>query len=286
MLLGMVGCTRYRATALASSEACAPAGEGAEYLFYHRQLQALGFAPLGVIEERGYFLGFHYVKCFRFRVFVHRERGVYASVYRLFPGDEFRVALSTLLTDGWLFQAGSLGGLTFTGDKYYRRGITTRIVAELLQGHMDWLRSCWEEGDTVAPIDLATLAKRMQEVNEARAGHWFNRDALDPLAFAVVVLGGSAALGCSVPAWRHIMGPAGLLVGSLLYRPLMTLLLCWAAQGMRREDLEKKEKATEPLDSPASCNIMQPFAENRVRSSLLTSSSVGYSETRHPDRGE
>jgi hypothetical protein len=271
MLLGTLGCTRFRAKALPSPEACAPASEGPEYLFYHRQLLALGFTPLGVIVERGYYLGFHYVKCFRFRVFVHRELGVYASVYRLFPGDEFRFAISTLLTDGWFVQTGSsMAALTCAGDKYYRWGVTTRVVAELLQAHLDWLRSRWEEGDAVAPIDLAALAERMKEVNQARASHWFNREALDPLAIALVVLCSSAALGCSVPAWRHLLVPSGLLLGSVIYRPLMTFLLGWAARGMRREDVERKQHAPEPLDSPTRRHTMLASAEERIQSPLRT----------------
>jgi hypothetical protein len=242
MLLGMLGCTRFGARAIATPEAYTADGGGEEYRFYHRQLQALGFEPLGLIEERGYFLGFHYVKRFRYRVFVHHELGVYASVYRLFPGDEFRVALSTLLTDGWLVQTGCMESPSRSGEKYCSRGITTRVVAEQLQSHLDWLRSAWEKGDTLAPIDLGVCAARKREVNQARAGRWFSREAVEPLVLALIVLGSLAALGWLFPAWRHLLVPVGLLIGSLGYRPLMTFLLRWAAQGMRREAVDQEQQ--------------------------------------------
>jgi hypothetical protein len=247
MVLGMVGCTRFGVRVVPSAAACAPAGEGEEYLFYHRQVQALGFAPLGVIETRNYCFGFHYVKRCRYRVFAHRELGVYASIYQLFPGDEFRVSLSTLLTDGWLVQTLCQASLDGAGEKYHRGGITTRVVAEQLKAHQDWLRSCWEEGDTVAPIGLSRLAERMHEVNKSFGG-WFRAEAVQPLVLALVVLGGSAALGWLVPAWRLWSVPSGLLVGSLVYRPLMTFLLGWAAQGMRRDGLDKQLHAAGGLD--------------------------------------
>jgi hypothetical protein len=242
MLLGMLGCTRFGTRVVGSPEECEPASQE-EYLFYRRQLRALGFEPLGIIEESGYLLGFHYVKRVRYRVFVDREQGVYASVYQLFPGDEWRVLVSTLLTNGWLIQTGCLESLGSAGEKYYRWGVTTRVVAEQREAHLAFLRSGWKEGDVLAPIDLAALAERIGEVNQPVGRRWFGPEAVVPLCLALLVLGGLAALGWLVSAWRHLLVPGGLLLGSLVYRPIMTLLLRWVAQDMRREDVEKHPHA-------------------------------------------
>ena len=237
-VLGMLGCTRYAIRILESEKDWDRVGEE-PYLFYRRQLDALGFEPLGVIEERCPFLGFHYIKRIRHRIFVHRDRGVYASIYRLFPGDEWRVMLSTLLTDGWLVQRSCLESLSTTAEKYDRRGTPTRIVREQLEVHLERLRLRWDKGDAIAPISLAALAGRLNEVIQPPARCWFREEAVFPFCVALFVLGGLAGLGWSVSAYRHLLVPGGLLVGSLVYRPFMHHLLRWMAHALRLEEVEK-----------------------------------------------
>jgi hypothetical protein len=240
MLLGLLGLTRFVAKVLPSAAALEPEGGQEEYLFYRDQLRNLGFEPLGIIESIGYFFCFHYIKRFRHRVFINHALGVYASVYQLIPGDELRVLLSTLLTDGWLVQTGCcLESLVCSEEKYYRWGTTTRIVREQLEAHQELLRSCWEEGDSVAPIELAALAERMRQTSQQLAGRWFAREARDGLALALLLLAGLAALGSVVSGWRHLLVPGGLLLGSLAYHPLMTFLMQSVARSMRQEEVEK-----------------------------------------------
>src|SRR5262249_59287874 len=141
---GGLGCRGIGGRALPGPAACDPAGGEEESLFYHDQLRNLGFEPLGAVEETGYFLGFHYAKRFHHRVFVRRDLGVYASVCQLFPGGDFRVLLSTLLADGWFLQTGCcLESLVIRAERYYRWGVTTRVVREQLDAHLDLLRSNW-----------------------------------------------------------------------------------------------------------------------------------------------
>jgi hypothetical protein len=219
-----------------------------EYQFYHDQLRNLGFEPLGVLEETGYFYGFHYAKSFHPRVFVHRELGVYANVYRLIPGDALRVALSTLLADGWFVQTGCwMESLVSVGEKYYRWAVTTRVVREQLDAHQELLRSRWEPGDAVAPIDLAALARRVKEVSQEQLGGRFRQHALEPLGLAVFVLAGLTALGWAASGAWPLLAPGGLLLGSLIYHPLMTFLMRWVAREIRREDAEKQSGE---LDTP------------------------------------
>ncbi len=247
IVLGALGCTRFVVRARCSPAECEPDGDE-EYLFYHDQLRNLGFEPLGVLAETGYFYGFHYVKIFRPRVFVHRELGVYATVYRLIPGDALRVALSTLLADGWLVQTGCwMESLVTVGEKYYRWGVTTRVVRELLDAHQERMRSGRQPGDALAPVDLDALAARAQEVNQQlNGGRWFARHALEPLGLAVFVMAGLTALGWAASGAWPLLAPGGLLLGSLLYRPLMTFLLLGVAREIRREDAEKQSVAREP----------------------------------------
>src|SRR5579871_1337632 len=119
MLLGLLGLTRVGVKVRPCSAISEPEGKEEEYRFYHDQLRNLGFEPLGVIETIAYFFCYHYVKRFIHRVFVNRELGVYASIYQLIPGDELRVQLSTLLTDGCLIQtANGLECLVINREKY------------------------------------------------------------------------------------------------------------------------------------------------------------------------
>jgi hypothetical protein len=247
MILGALGCTRFVARARCSPAECAPADD-VEYQFYHDQLRNLGFEPLGVLKETGYFYGFHYAKTFRLRVFAHRELGVYATVYRLIPGDALRVSLSTLLADGWLVQTGCwMESLISVGEKYYRWGVTTRVVREQLEAHQEVLRSRWEEGVVLAPIDLAALARRSKEVSQQQLGGRFRQHALEPLGLALFVLASLTALGWAVSGAWPLLAPGGLLLGSLIYHPLMTFLMRWVAREIRREDAAKESGS---LDTP------------------------------------
>jgi hypothetical protein len=244
MLLGLFGLARFGVKVLPSSAISEPEGKEEEYRFYHDQLRNLGFERLGVIEIIGYFFCFHYVKRFIHRVFVNRELGVYASIYQLIPGGELRVHLSTLLTDGWLVQtANCVESLVIHGEKYYRWGITTRIVREQLEAHQELLRSRWEEGDALAPIELVELAERMRETNRQSAGGWFAQGSQHSLFLALFFLGGPAALGLLIPGWRQLLIPGGLLLGSLAFHPLMPFLMRWAARSMHQEDVEKRQRS-------------------------------------------
>ena len=245
MLLGLLGLTRVGVKVMPSSAISEPEGKEEAYRFYHDQLRNLGFEPLGVIETITYFFCFHYVKHFTHRVFVNRELGVYGTIYQLLPGDELRVQLSTLLTDGWFVQtANGMECLVISREKYYRWGTTTRIVREQLEAHLEFLRSGWEEGDAVAPIELVELAERMRETNQQASGGWFNWESQHSLFWALFFLGGPAALGLVFPRWRHLLVPGGLLLGSLAFHPLMTCLMRWVARSMRQEEMEKRQHPT------------------------------------------
>jgi hypothetical protein len=244
----------------ASPQACDPSDQDQEHQFYHTQLRNLGFEPLGVVELIVYWFCSHYRKPFRKYVFVQRELGVYACVYRLFPGDELRFALFTLLEDDWLIETAScLDSLIETREKYYRWGVTNRLIQEQLQAHLDLLRSRWEEGDVIAPINLGRLAERMRQENEYSsrklfAGHsWLSLGmasfviavpaGLGLVAYALVVL----CLGTFFPAstgsstiWNPLLVPAGLLVGCAIFYPLMNALMQISSQDTRQEDLEKR----------------------------------------------
>jgi hypothetical protein len=280
MLLSILGCTRHRMRVLPARREVEPASEDEEYLFYHRQLGALGFEPLGAIEEKVTCFGFHYLKCFRHCVFVSRERGVYASLYRLFPGDEWRVLLSTLLADGWLIQTGCMECFRCTDEKYLRGGVTTRVVAEQLEAHLEQLRAGWEVGDALAAIDLAALAGRINEVNQSFSRAGLGSTAVGPLGLAVFLLGSLAGLGWLVSPGRHLLVPGGLLLGSLLYRPLMGFLLRWTAQDMRREDVEKRRKqagVVQPADGPPPASfsgVQSSVAQSATSTSLFAAERV------------
>jgi hypothetical protein len=277
MILNLLGCTRVRNRVLPPDEEIEPAGEDEAYLFYRRQLEALGFKRLGAIEEKAHFLAFHYVKRFRYRVFVSRERGVYASLSRSVPGDKWRVSLSTLLHDGWLIQTAcrksSLEGEKYlrrcTGEKYFRGGVTTRVVAEQLEAHLEQLRARGDEGDKLAAVDLAALARRINEVGHNLARSGLRLVSVFLLGIAVFVLSGLAGLGWLVSPGRHLLVPAGLLLGGLLYRPLLGFLLRRSAQRDRRDDEEKRHKeaaAAQPADGPPLATPA-PSGEDGVKTS-------------------
>jgi len=243
MIVGMLGGTILRVRTLASPADCEPSGDE-EYAFSYHQLRGLGFEPLGVKEESAWFFAHHYVKRFRSRVFFHAGHGVYAAVYELVSGDGFRVLLSTLLADGRLLQTGScLESLVISREKYYRWGVTTRLVGEQLRAHLDLLRDRWQ-GGVIAPVDLEALAAR--SVEESRRSRWglFAPVSAMLLGMAVALVGTLAIVAGVVCGWHGALPAVAVLTGCLLFHPLLRGLRLREGRKSRQEDLEKRARQT------------------------------------------
>ncbi len=209
--LSMVGLSRFRHRSEADPADLAPPDDDPHYADTHRQLEALGFRPLGTYEERVTFFGSHWVWSVRESVFGSKELGCAACVYRFFPGEPMRVAMVSCAADGAMLWTGNRLADMVEHDHDYRRwGVVTDDMAHLLGRHREEAKCFLDGRARVAHDDLGALVpvlarhSREQGLKASRdLGRWTLKLALFfvavPKILACVFFGfGSLAVPVSV----------------------------------------------------------------------------------------
>lgn len=104
----------------------------------HRQLDALGFKPIGTYWEHVWFLAYHWCLTSRERSFLSSAHGTFAAVYRYVVNEPLRVSFKTCFRGGAFVVTGNHSGNEaewVVTDKYLRWGRATNNLAELLALH-------------------------------------------------------------------------------------------------------------------------------------------------------
>ncbi len=155
---GMIGLSRFRHRSEADPAGLAPPDDDPNYADTYRQLEALGFRPLGTYEERVTFFGSHWAWSVRERVFGSKELGCAACVYRFFPGEPMRVAMVSCAADGAMLWTGNRLADMVENDVGYRRwGVVTDDMAKLLSRHREEAKCFLDGRALVAHDDLDAL---------------------------------------------------------------------------------------------------------------------------------
>lgn len=241
MLLMILRQTRVSYVVLGGPESAQPTDADPQYADLFERLRDLGFEPLGSRSEIGWFCNGHWYKKFPpGRIFATPERDVFVSLFRIFPGHPWRLAYSTVFTDGsFVMTANQMPGLRIELPDYLRWGDPTPDLADLLRMH----RRVAEEfridrNRTVAAPDLdgvcQTICRHSERHLRGKGVELGLNGLVQPLAFVGVLT--FAAYYCfDFDRWTL---PAVVALAALVYAVLKPFSVQDAARRQGAQDRE------------------------------------------------
>jgi hypothetical protein len=237
MLLGLLGLTRVGKTFEDSAEYPVPPEGEAEYGVLVGQLRALGFEPVGVKRTAVHFYCHHWTKYFTTHVFASRRQRCFAALYQLAPGDPMRVSLVTVFADGSMVTTGnSLKGLRIDKPDYFRWGLPTSDMDELLRGHLSVVGDFGSRAGGEPSLDPHFYTER-DWFHEQRYLTTHARDlARQPLQLAftcMAILAVPVALQLGVEHW---LTPVAVFMGAAAFAALMPALRRVASRQLAKKD--------------------------------------------------
>jgi hypothetical protein len=239
MLLALLGFTHSWSECNDNPALAEPPPEDSDYAAVYEKLTALGLAPIGTRGEFVRFLGHHWLKSFQVRMFAAPDGRVFASVYRFFDDDPYRVCFSTGFTDGSLVQSGnSLEILKIQEEGYLRWGFATTDLAELLALHRELAdQHAAAEGRAMARNDLASI----DQIITLHCGRTLRKSArgtaVASLQLAMTFLGIiPLTLGSSLGFSSRLV-PVGLLAGGLWHAFAIRSLFRLSSRQMRFQEM-------------------------------------------------
>jgi hypothetical protein len=239
MVLGLLGFTRTWSECHDNPAEAEPSSDDPDYTFVYERLVVLGLVPAGSRIEHVRFLGHHWTKSFPIRMFATSDGTLFASVYRFFADDPYRVCFSTAFTDGSLVQSSNnLEVLKIQEDGYLRWGFATTDLGELLALHRDLVdQHAAAGGLPSARHDLASMDQTILH----HCGRYLRRSApataLNSLRVALMFLGIiPTTLGASLGFGSPLV-PAGLLAGSLWHAFAVGSLFRLASRQIRYQEM-------------------------------------------------
>jgi hypothetical protein len=132
-LFHALGLSRYR---IDQDELAPPPPEDEYAAGLVRQLEALGFKPLGTLTEVVHFFMFHWSWSCRQEVYGSKDQRAYAVLYRFVADEPARLAFATCFQDGAMAWTGNHSEeIRMLADDYVRWGTATTDLAELLRLH-------------------------------------------------------------------------------------------------------------------------------------------------------
>jgi hypothetical protein len=222
-LLHMLGLYWMRFVAQEDPRAVEPPSDDPDYERCYRELQALGFQPLGIVREKRWITPIHWYKDFHLRCMVSRDGLCYASLYRLSPAEPVRVSLKTFMTGNGMATTASPGaGIPDIGETTLRIEMNAGSMAELLSQHQDNVKLFAEQrGFSVTRVSFQERAARDEE-NDRRVLKKIETPVLYALpAFFFL---GPCALALYLLNFRFSHFPmSGLLAGALCFGTLCYL---------------------------------------------------------------
>ena len=221
--------------------AAAEPGDEPPYAAVAAELKSLGFEPIGVKTSRLWFTSFSWTKTFRVLLFATPQRDVVAALYRLIPGEPWRLAYSTAFTDGSLVQSGhQMCNLKIEHDDYLRWGSATIDRAELLRMHRDVSEQFRAKGGrTVGPLSPALYAELDRRHSENVLNREFKHLPLQCLFTVLISLLPFALLAGINFGWQSAFVPVGVIVGGMLHILTRSSSFRSAAEQLRAEDQEE-----------------------------------------------
>ena len=240
MVLAILGFTRVQILPTGGPDDAVPTGDDPGYADLFDRLREMGFRPAGRRVEKGWFYLWYWCRTSLPGYLLVSPRGdCYASLYRLYRGDPWRLCFSTVLTDGTLVStANQMERLRIDRPGYYRRGYVTQDLAELLRLHEDAVADFAARGGTVATPDLKeycdVAAQRTEEyLREKGKGQSFKC-----FYTALLLLGFCAAASGAWLGFDHWAVPAAVIGGGVLYMLLMPTTIRSGAQAIQRQEEE------------------------------------------------
>jgi len=168
-LLHMLGLYWIRFTAHEDPQAVLPPSDDPDYQRCFKELQDLGFQPLGVVREKRWITPIEWHREFYLRCLVSRDGLCFASLYRLTEDEPLRVSLKTFTTGRGMATTVSPGaGIPDIGDTSLRIEMKAGSMAELLSQHQDNVKLFAEQrGFSVTRVSFQERAER-DEQNDRR----------------------------------------------------------------------------------------------------------------------
>ncbi len=169
-VMGLAGLSGLRYVAIEDPRLAPSQPDDTDYECKYQQLLALGFEPLGRLEERTWFQGFEWWKTFTLRALATRDRKCFATLHQLHPDEPWRVSLTTLTTGGGLIRTTTPGAdIRDMQDNYLRIELQPGIaMADLQSQHREHVELfTQQQGVTVVAASLADYAA-VDEMHDCR----------------------------------------------------------------------------------------------------------------------
>jgi len=210
-LLHFLGFAQYRWRVVEATELPLGTTEW-DWLELRRQLEALGFQPVVVVEERLALFLLFWSRTHRSHTYLLKPNRCFASLFRVPAGARVSAALSTCFGDGSLVSTGTaVPQLVIRESHYYRTGAATDRMRELLDVHVAAVHEFLIKETPGQPsTEIATLGDA-----STRATRWFiqrQRKAAAMLFFlppatilGLEALGGFQTMRAGAVASTHLL---------------------------------------------------------------------------------
>ena len=239
MLLALLGFTRVQIFPIAGPEAAESAGEGdPRYLDLVDRLRELGFEPQAVRVERGWFYLWYWARTSLPQpLFARPGRDCFATLYRLYRGDPWRLIFATIMTDDTLVTtANQIERLRIDRPGYWRRAHITGDPAELLRVHEETVAGFRVRGWTVAAPEVEEYCEVAARRTEEFLRESGKAKAFQCLQTALMLMLVGPLIAAFWLGYDHPAVPAVLIGCGLAYELLMPTTIRSGAEHIRREE--------------------------------------------------
>jgi hypothetical protein len=237
-LMQLLGQTQIESGSDEDAAALEPPGDDPEYAALFADLQRLGFVPLGVRRTTCRFFCGHWVKTFHVLTFATPQRDCFATVFRFFKGDPWRLCYLTALTDGGLVEsANQMEGFKVQEEGYWRWGFATPDREELLRLHRELVDQYCAAGG--CPVDHPAL-EQLGELVVKHEGRWYRKGAaamaLAHLMGTLIMIAIPALAMAGLAGWGSFLVPLAVLVATVRHITISMGVLRRVALKDRSED--------------------------------------------------
>ena len=240
-LLAMLGQTRCTIVIVGGPETLTPTDDDPDYADLFAWLHDLGFEPLGSKVEIAWFLPHHwYRRGLPGRIFATASRDCFASLYRLYRGDPWRVTFGTVFTDDSLITtADKMVNLRIEQEGYLRWAYPSRDLGEVLRQH--YLAAEDYRAAEDRTVDTPTLEEICETIRYHEERYIRNRSpdlVLKTLSNTLTFLGVPALVMGWWFGFGHWTVPLAVVLGAAFYSASIPYALRTGAHQFRERDQE------------------------------------------------
>ena len=205
----------------------------------------LGFQPLGSRREIGWFSSGHwYKKHLPGCIWATPGRDCFVSLFRLFPEEPWRLVFSTIFMDGSVVQtANQITRLRIDLPDYFRWACPATDLREVLEQHR-WAAEKFAAGRNTQ-VAAPNLSEALQCLCSHSQRHLRQRGpqlalaAMQPPLLILLIASGAVGSYFGFGEWTTA---AALILGGAAYKLLLPGLFKEAAQRLRDEDQERRQR--------------------------------------------